>query len=99
AHDWNNGTTNGCNPAGTPACSLNFANMAQMLTQAGVTWHWYSGQTNFLSGNIWDVLPEFAYFKGNPSILQQNTAPTSQFLLDITSGTLPSVSWIIPGKW
>src|SRR5437867_2279932 len=40
AHDWNNGTTNGCNPAGTPACSLNFANMAQMLTQAGVTWHW-----------------------------------------------------------
>jgi phospholipase C len=92
----NNG---GCGAGGYFGCNLTWTAMAQELQQRGVSWRWYDGATNATAPSIWNVLPQFNYFENNPSILQAHVRPTSEFLTALSNGTLPSVSWVIPGSW
>ena len=78
--------------------NLTWTQMAQELTQDGVSWKWYSGQANVLTPSYWDVLPVFSYFQKNPQILEQNVVGTQNFVNSVQNGSLPSVSWIIPGS-
>jgi hypothetical protein len=43
-------------------------------------------------------LPVYKYFQQNPQILDQNVVGTQNFINSLKNGTLPSVSWIIPGN-
>ena len=78
--------------------NLTWTQIAQELTQAGVSWKWYSGQANVTAPSYWDVLPVFSYFQQNPQILKANVVGTQNFVNSVQNGTLPSVSWIIPGS-
>jgi phospholipase C len=80
--------------------SLNWASMAESLSEHGVSWKWYTGAANATQASYWDVLPVFSYFQQHPDQLKQNVVGTQDFLGSLQNGTLPSVSWIIPGdKW
>ncbi len=87
----------GCPNGGYAGCSLNWNTMAQMLQQNGISWKQYVGDPNVTQRTIWNVLQEFSYFQNNPQNLQE--AYTPQLLTDISSGSLPSVSWVIPWSW
>jgi phospholipase C len=72
--------------------------MAEELSQHGVSWKWYTGAFKPTAANLWDVLPAFSYFQQHPQLVTQNVVGTQNFLNSVKNGTLPSVSWIIPGK-
>jgi phospholipase C len=74
-----------------------WASMAQELSVHNVSWKWYTGAKNITAPTYWDVLPLFSYFHQNPQLLQDNEVGTQNFVNSLQNGTLPSVSWIIPG--
>ncbi|MDA4112011.1 MAG: alkaline phosphatase family protein, partial [Thaumarchaeota archaeon] len=78
--------------------NLTWTQIAQELSQKGISWKWYTGQANVTAPSYWDVLPVFNYFQKNPQILKQNVVSTQNFVNSVQNGTLPSVSWIIPGS-
>ncbi len=78
--------------------NLTWTQIAQELTQAGISWKWYSGQANVTAPSYWDVLPVFSYFQKNPQLLKANVVGTQNFVNSLQNGSLPSVSWIIPGS-
>ncbi|MDA4130110.1 MAG: hypothetical protein OK457_05030 [Thaumarchaeota archaeon] len=81
----------------TQKFNLTFAQIAQNLTQNGISWKWYTGQKNVTTASYWDVLPVYNYFQKNPQILHDNVVGTQNFINSLKNGSLPSVSWIIPG--
>ncbi len=78
--------------------NLTWTAMAQELSQYGVSWKWYTGAKNVTAPTYWDVLPVFSYFKRNPQLIRENVVGTQNFINSLANGTLPSVSWIIPGS-
>jgi len=79
--------------------SLDWATLAQEMSNANVPWSWYDGEARPTKPNIWDVLPLFTYFQNNPDQLNEHVRNTQAFIDDIQNGQLPAVSWIIPGSW
>ncbi|MDA4129479.1 MAG: alkaline phosphatase family protein [Thaumarchaeota archaeon] len=78
--------------------NLTWTDLAQELSQSGISWKWYTGKANVTAPSYWDVLPVFSYFQKNPQILKQNVVSTQNFVNSVQNGTLPSVSWIVPGS-
>jgi phospholipase C len=78
--------------------NLTWATIAEELTEHNISWKWYTGAQNVTAPTYWDVLPVFSYFQKNPSQITQNVVGTQNFLNSLTNGSLPSVSWIIPGS-
>ncbi len=82
-----------------PGVSLSWATLAQELTAANVTWNWYDGNVDPLAATFWDPLPLFSYFQDNPDQLTAHVKNTQVFVDDVNNGSLPAVSWIMPGAW
>jgi phospholipase C len=80
--------------------NLNFswASLAQELSQHQITWKWYAGAKNATALSYWDVLPAFSYFLKHPQVLESNVVGTQNFINSLQNGTLPSISWIMPGS-
>jgi phospholipase C len=77
---------------------LSWATLAQELSQNQISWKWYTGAKNATALTYWDVLPAFGYFQKHPQVLKDNVVGTQNFINSLNNGTLPSVSWIIPGS-
>ena len=80
--------------------TLNWETMPEALLKAGVSWKVYGDPTGLLG---LDVLPYFKHFSDPFSItdlelIAKGITPTfpGTFQSDVTSGSLPSVSWILP---
>ncbi|MCU1302950.1 MAG: hypothetical protein JWQ87_3234 [Candidatus Sulfotelmatobacter sp.] len=65
------------------------------LTSAGVSWLYYAPVYNTLgySFNTYDAINHIR----NTSAWTKYDVPTSQFLTDVSNGTLPAVSWLVSG--
>ncbi|HYG98211.1 MAG TPA: alkaline phosphatase family protein [Terriglobales bacterium] len=84
-----------CNTETTTPAPYTFRNLGDQLTEAGISWGWYQE-------HLWDCangyIPQqnpFQYFTStheSPSLRDY-----SRFLQDLTSGTLPAVSFVQPG--
>jgi phospholipase C len=72
-----------------------FPEIMDELLQAGVSWKYYSGQSDPQAETLWNPLPGFSQITGNPVQLA-NLVPTSQFFSDLTDGSLPQICWLIP---
>jgi len=79
--------------------TLNWATLAEELSNDNIPWIWYNGDVHPLRPTIWNVLPLFAYFQQHPEQLADHVRNTQSFISDIENGQLPAVSWIIPGAW
>jgi phospholipase C len=79
--------------------NLTWATLAEELSQANMSWSWYDGDANPTAPTIWNVLPLFSYFQAHPAQLTQHVKNTQSFVNDVQDGSLPAVSWIIPGSW
>jgi phospholipase C len=71
-----------------------FQSVVQLLSNSNVTWKFYSANNPLVEG-IWNPIPGFAKYSKDPS-LSSHLAKTSQFLQDLSAGTLPQVSWLTP---
>ena len=78
---------------------LNWATLAQELSNASVSWTGYDGSPTPRAPTIWNVLPIFTYFRDHPGQLTTHVKNTANFITDIQDGNLPAVSWIIPSSW
>jgi phospholipase C len=68
-----------------PACAA-YQTLASELTAAGLTWAYYAAGR---SEPTWDA---FGWVKGYPA----GTTPPAQFLKDVSSGRLDTVTWVTP---
>jgi phospholipase C len=75
--------------------TLNFTTITDELDAKGVTWKYYYDQTNYTVPGLWNPLPLFSSFKDNQTRFN-NLASNRQFLRDLNSTNLPSVTWVMP---
>jgi phospholipase C len=73
---------------------LQWATLAQELSNSGISWKWYDRSPNATAPSIANVLPLFDYFQKNPSQLDAHVQGIQNFVYDIKSNNLPAVSWI-----
>jgi phospholipase C len=79
--------------------NLTWGTLAGELSQANLSWSWYDGNADPIAPTIWNVLPLFSYFQAHPAQLTEHVKNTQSFYSDMLDGSLPAVSWIIPGAW
>jgi phospholipase C len=74
---------------------FDFTTLGDELTSAGVSWLYYAPIYNTLGYNFntYDTINHIR----NTSAWTKYDVPTSQFLTDVSGGTLPAVSWLIAG--
>ncbi|MGD0478184.1 MAG: alkaline phosphatase family protein [Nitrososphaerales archaeon] len=89
----------GSYPGSLQGVDLGWSTLAQQLSESNTTWKWYDGDAQPRAPSIWNVLPLFDYFQKNPDQLREHVQGTASFVADILNGSLPAVSWVIPGAW
>jgi phospholipase C len=74
---------------------FDFTTLGDELTNAGVSWLYYAPTYDTLgyAFNTYDAINHIR----NTSAWTTYDVPTTQFLTDVTNGTLPAVSWLIAG--
>ena len=74
-----------------PPC-FDFQTLADSLQNANISWKYYSAQPgNF--GYNWNSLTAIQHLRFGP-LWNTNTAPDTQFVPDVASGNLATVSWV-----
>jgi phospholipase C len=76
-------------------CYYFFSEIMDELLSAGVTWKYYTGETNPQTETLWNPLPGFSQITNNPNQLKKLVS-ASQFYTDLQNVTLPQVCWLIP---
>jgi phospholipase C len=75
---------------------FDFPTLADALEAEGLSWKYYApgrGQ----SGYIWSALDAIAHVRLT-ELWNEHVVPTSQFVQDAASGTLPAMSWVVVGS-
>jgi phospholipase C len=81
--------------------TFTFDTMCDLLQSSNVTWKFYCGAVSETGEpepklhTIWNPLPAFKQFQGNPALMA-NLVDTNQFFTDINNKALPQVSWLVP---
>jgi phospholipase C len=73
----------------------NFPTLIDRLQQTGVTWKYYTG-FDPRAESYRNPLPGFSQYK-NDAALYDHLVKHTEFYSDVAKGTLPQVSWIVPG--
>jgi phospholipase C len=73
--------------------TFNATTIIDLLQARKISWHYYAPP--FLSG--WNPLPAFQSIQSNPA-WSNNMVDPSRFIHDVNSGSLPSVSWVMPNN-
>jgi phospholipase C len=69
--------------------------MCDLLQSSNITWKFYDGKPNPHLHSLWNPLPGFQQFQADPRLMAHLTG-TVEFYTDLSRGTLPAVSWIVP---
>ena len=73
-----------------------FPNMVDRLAAASISWKYYDNESaGYTSHTFWNQLPAFKSIYNNVDLMGR-LAPGSQLYTDLTNGTLPAVSWVMP---
>jgi len=72
---------------------FDFNSIVNELGANGISWKYYAGF--HLSLTNWNPMPVFSSIENNESMLN-NVVDTSQFVTDVESNSLPSVSFVMP---
>jgi len=77
-------------------CFTGVPTMAQTLDNAGVSWKYYAPPSTD-PGYIWSTFDAISDVRNGPD--WNKVVDTSNFILDVQSGQLPAVSWVITPWW
>jgi phospholipase C len=77
------------------AGSFTWRTYPEQLEAKKVSWKVYTSPEG---GSFDNVLPYFAAYQNNPTLMAKGITPTypDDFLADVQSGKLPKVSWVLP---
>lgn len=81
-----------------PSSGSNYKTLADTLDAAGITWKYYApAPKNYTVGGIWNAFLVIDSVWGNQTEWKAHiSTPTKKIFKDITNGTLPQMSWVIP---
>lgn len=86
----------GISPQGKPFLThpcFNFKTLPDVLQQYHVSWKYYA-PTVYASGYVWSALDAVKHIRYGP-LWHSNVVKYTQFLTDVRTGHLPSVSWLV----
>ena len=78
-----------------PYPCMTYSTMRDLLDAKGVSWKYYSPPEPNGTGELWNAFNVIQAVREGPE-WKTNIANTNVFFSDVTGGTLPSVSWIVP---
>ena len=78
-----------------PFPCLTYPTMRDLLDAKSISWKYYSPPEPGDVGGIWNAFDAIKAVREGPE-WKTNIAKTNVFFSDITNGTLPAVSWIVP---
>ncbi len=81
-------------------CFTQYATIADLLDAANVSWKYYvmpfQGSHADFSGDVWNAYDAIKKIRHGPDWKRNISMPNTKVFGDITNGTLPAVSWVIP---
>jgi phospholipase C len=83
------------NGTGPFPCFTQFSTMADTLDAAGVSWKYYCPEPSDYGGKLWSSFGAVKSIRYGADWGKVET-PQTNVLTDISGGTLPAVSWVIP---
>jgi phospholipase C len=78
-----------------PFPCLTYPTLRDLLDAKYVSWKYYSPPEPYGTGSLWNAFNAIQAVREGPE-WKTNIARTNVFFSDVTNGTLPSVSWIVP---
>jgi phospholipase C len=74
---------------------MTYSTMRDLLDAASVRWKYYSPREPGGTGSLWNAFDTIKAVREGPE-WTTNIALPKQFFNDVSGGTLPSVSWVVP---
>ncbi len=86
---------------GPKPCFTQYGTLADLLDAKNVGWRFYvdssgNGPNSDFSGSVWNGYDAIKKIRYGPDWHKNISIPNTSLFGDISSGTLPSVSWVIP---
>ncbi|HYL27639.1 MAG TPA: alkaline phosphatase family protein [Candidatus Nitrosotalea sp.] len=81
---------------GGPFPCFAYATLRDVLDAKSVGWKYYSPPVHGATGAIWNAFDAIAAVRNGPEWNTNVTSNNKIFFDDITHGTLPAVSWLVP---
>ncbi len=72
-----------------------FPTLAELLQNSHISWRYYDEKPNPRKHSLWNPLPGFKNFDGNPALMEHLVSLT-EFTKDLDAHQLPAVCWIVP---
>jgi phospholipase C len=79
-----------------PYPCLTYRTLRDLLDYKAVSWRYYSPPEPNGTGSLWNAFDAIQAVRQGPEWTDGHIAKTNVFFSDVTGGTLPSVSWIVP---
>ncbi len=78
-------------------CFTQYKTMADLLDSKGVSWKYYAPLYKYnYSGALWNAFAAIQAVRFGPDWSADVSTPETNIFNDISGGTLPAVSWVIP---
>ncbi len=81
--------------AGPYPC-LTYATLRDLLDAKSVSWKYYTPKLTDHGGNIWNAYEAISAVRNGSEWTTNISSPETNIFGDITAGTLPAVSWVVP---
>jgi phospholipase C len=78
-----------------PFPCMTYETLRDLLDAKSVSWKYYTPPEPDGTGALWNAFDAIEAVREGPQ-WNTNIAPTNAFFTDVSSGTLPAVSWIVP---
>ena len=81
---------------GGPFPCLDYPTLRDLLDKKSVSWKYYSPPVRHSTGSVWNAFDAIRAVRNGPEWGTNVTASDKLIYDDISNGTLPAVSWLIP---
>lgn len=85
----------GSDTTGVTPC-FDYATLADRMDAAGVSWRYYTPPLRAQSGSTFSAFDAIRHIRYGNDWATDEINPETQILSDLSNGTLPQVSWVIP---
>jgi len=81
-----------------PFPCFTYQTLRDLLDAKSVSWKFYTPAVSELGGNMWNAYDAIKAVRYGPEWKTNVISPQTQIFSDISNGTLPSMSWLIPDE-
>jgi phospholipase C len=89
-------STSGKYPLPGPSPCFQYRTLRDVLDEKGVSWKYYVPALHGPGGQVWSAFDAIRAVRYGPEWTTNVSSPQTNVYADISKGTLPAVSWVIP---